>query len=664
MDASHDRVIIHIDIDCFYAQVEMNKRPELRDKPMGVQQKNIVVTCNYAARARGVGKCVYIPQAMEACPELELVNGEDLADYRRVSAAIYASLCETGSPVERLGMDENWLDVTQMVKVRQREGNKADEIKGCVFGEFACEECDCLPPLRIGAEIAADLRKMLKEVHGLTTSAGISHNKLLSKMVGGKNKPDNQTVVAPASMLELVKPDLAPTSIPGIGRRTGELLATAQVATIQDLRDASVDSLVEAGITKTQADTIKGLSWGHDPSEVKMSGRPASVGLEDRFMGIYNKEESREKLRWLLGRLVQLLAEDGRKPTNIRVTVRDYYKDKLVKKFHKESRQTRLSPRLFQLVDGGLKPDHEEEIIDTCLNLVGKMVDFADAFHITLMGLAVTDFVQQVEKKSSIKNFFISPKKDGMPQSVPTGTVKRKSLFENSSPEDKRVKSEHHAKNTTETESCDAINTKDAKEVSNQTVSEPKASCSRISEDVQESGDMLSECPAGYDRDVWNNLPEDIRTEILKHPTAPTTKTGISKHMITKENMDKPSRSSPTALTHLRHSEVMHPHPQASQREETETENHSVAGTSISMIEETTPKALVEDFKCPEGYDPEVFRQLPDEIKQELVKEKASPEPKPFPAAVRNNNSRSGGKGKAKPKAKPNNSILNYFSRN
>ena len=72
------------------------------------------------------------------------------------------------------------------------------------------------------------------------------------------------------------------------------------------------------------------------------------------------------------------------------------------------------------------------------------------------------------------------------------GTVKRKSLFENSSPEDKRVKSEHHAKNTTETESCDAINTKDAKEVSNQTVSEPKASCSRISEDVCESGDMLS----------------------------------------------------------------------------------------------------------------------------------------------------------------------------
>ena len=72
------------------------------------------------------------------------------------------------------------------------------------------------------------------------------------------------------------------------------------------------------------------------------------------------------------------------------------------------------------------------------------------------------------------------------------GTVKRKSLFENGSPEDKRAKSEHHAENTTETNSSDAIDTKAVKECSNQTVSEPKASCSRGSEDVQESGDNLS----------------------------------------------------------------------------------------------------------------------------------------------------------------------------
>ena len=84
-----NRVILHFDIDCFYAQVEMIKDPSLASKPLGIQQKNIVVTCNYIAREKGVGKCTWIPDAMKACPELVLVNGEDLADYRRWSQQIF-----------------------------------------------------------------------------------------------------------------------------------------------------------------------------------------------------------------------------------------------------------------------------------------------------------------------------------------------------------------------------------------------------------------------------------------------------------------------------------------------------------------------------------------------------------------------------------------------
>ena len=81
---SHSRCIIHLDVDCFYAQVEMISEPSLTDKPLGIQQKNIVVTCNYVARARGVGKCMYISEAVKVCPDLVLVNGEDLAHYRKV----------------------------------------------------------------------------------------------------------------------------------------------------------------------------------------------------------------------------------------------------------------------------------------------------------------------------------------------------------------------------------------------------------------------------------------------------------------------------------------------------------------------------------------------------------------------------------------------------
>ena len=86
---NRSRVILHFDIDCFYAQVEMIKDPSLKAKPLGIQQKNIVVTCNYLAREKGVGKCSWIPDAMKACPELVLVNGEDLADYRRWSQQIF-----------------------------------------------------------------------------------------------------------------------------------------------------------------------------------------------------------------------------------------------------------------------------------------------------------------------------------------------------------------------------------------------------------------------------------------------------------------------------------------------------------------------------------------------------------------------------------------------
>ena len=81
----HDRTIIHIDIDCFYAQVEMVKDPSLVTKPLGIQQKNIVVTCNYVARQRGITKCQYISDAIKVCPDLVLVNGEDLAHYRKVT---------------------------------------------------------------------------------------------------------------------------------------------------------------------------------------------------------------------------------------------------------------------------------------------------------------------------------------------------------------------------------------------------------------------------------------------------------------------------------------------------------------------------------------------------------------------------------------------------
>lgn len=81
------RVVLHFDCDAFYAQVEEVRNPALRDVPLGVTQKYLIVTCNYPARRAGITKLMGITEAKAKCPELVLVSGEDLTPYRCVSLA-------------------------------------------------------------------------------------------------------------------------------------------------------------------------------------------------------------------------------------------------------------------------------------------------------------------------------------------------------------------------------------------------------------------------------------------------------------------------------------------------------------------------------------------------------------------------------------------------
>lgn len=123
---SSSRVIVHVDLDCFYAQVEMISNPELKGKPLGVQQKYHVVTCNYEARKFGVKKLMKVRDAKEKCPQLVLVNGEDLTRYRETSYKV-TELLEQFSPlVERLGFDENFVDLTEMVEKRLEQFQSDD----------------------------------------------------------------------------------------------------------------------------------------------------------------------------------------------------------------------------------------------------------------------------------------------------------------------------------------------------------------------------------------------------------------------------------------------------------------------------------------------------------------------------------------------------------
>nr|XP_022920527.1 DNA polymerase iota [Onthophagus taurus]XP_022920537.1 DNA polymerase iota [Onthophagus taurus] len=415
---AHDRTIIHVDMDCFYAQVEMNKNPSLFDKPLGIQQKNIVVTCNYIAREYGVKKCMLITDAQKTCPNLVLVNGEDLHDYRQISYKVTTFLQQFTPLVERLGMDENYLDVTNLVKTRLGSDcvNKVCSFNalkpvGHIFGDLKFDEdddcdCGCFERLTMGTIIAKEIRDALKANFQLTSCAGIAHNKLLAKIVGGIHKPNQQTVLYPNNALELMNSLASFAMIPGIGKVMEEIL-TKECLKLDDLQCIENLGRLKTLFGAEKGRLIHNLSLGIDNSLVKPSGKPQSIGLEDSFKKITAVGEVKEKFLYLLTRLMILVSEDGRIPRTIKITIRLF--DVLKKTSHKETKQTNLNTSLFTIENTKIRlnPQSNEKIISIIMNLANKIISnhINKPYNITLLGLSFTKFIERAKKSSSISSF-------------------------------------------------------------------------------------------------------------------------------------------------------------------------------------------------------------------------------------------------------------------
>ncbi|TRY62618.1 hypothetical protein TCAL_00417 [Tigriopus californicus] len=488
------RVIIHIDLDCFYAQVEMVRQPALRSQPMGVRQKQMVITTNYTARARGIPKSGSVQALTQAYPELILVNGEDLYEYRRFSQRIFevVSSMTFAHAVERLGMDENFIDVTPWVHAHLSAPAEIDPspVQGHVFQAASWDKSDPVHRcLALGSVLAQRIRTRIREELGLTSAAGIAVNKTLAKLVGGCHKPDDQTLLLPDQTLALLQTLPSPRSIPGIGSATHASLLELGIDTLADLQAAQVSNLAEMFDRET-AERLIQLSQGIDPSPVKTSGRPQSIGLEDRFKVITTRDESKTKLKWLWGRLAQLIYEDGRIPRVIRVTARDQIKERAQgRRWLKESRQTQIAGHILT----GLKtnPDlpqrEESQVVDICLSLLDKMVNHSAPYQLTLLGIGVSDFPP--ETANTIQNYFVAGAKETR--------------------NEKRQPKRSHAAMTPPNEEAMCQPTPD--------IDEAIRPCSKKVKPAPLAIPVcdVSDIPHDWDPEVWANLPMDIRTELL-----------------------------------------------------------------------------------------------------------------------------------------------------
>ncbi|XP_068217173.1 DNA polymerase iota-like isoform X2 [Palaemon carinicauda] len=407
----HQRVIIHIDIDCFYAQVEMVRNPELRNKPMGVKQKYLMVTSNYTARALGVKKQMYVTEALKVLPELILIDGSDLTPYRQFSNEI-SSIAQTFTPhVERMGLDENFLDITE--KVRELYDSCSGVIVGHFYGHEAVNQvpqsdpcgCGCYKRLIVGTQIASNLRKEIFEKTGITCCAGIAHNKVLAKMVSGYRKPNQQTVIFPWQVCELMSSLDHVKSVPGIGNVTTKNLEELNISSVQDLQRTDMKILR----TRFDEDTcrkLKNLSYGIDDGLVRGSVRPQSLGIEDAFTvtKVTSYEIIKSKYEALLERLLKLLADDGRVPSSLKVVVRK--SDGIVKFGPRESKQIALSGSFFSKGVINISENTKSSLYSLIISAFNKMVDINKPFCLTLVGLGFTKLIEQPSEKKSIAQFF------------------------------------------------------------------------------------------------------------------------------------------------------------------------------------------------------------------------------------------------------------------
>ena len=270
-------VIAHLDIDAFYASVELLRRPELRGKPVivsGSGPRAVVTTASYEARRFGVGSAMATSTARRLCPDAILIP-PDFAAYREMSERVMALVHAAVPTVEQVGLDEAYLDLSDLVAPK------------------------------------AAMRRLQHDVHattGLSVSIGIGPNKLVAKVCSDLDKP--RGLVAMSMEQACAHFAQAPPSlVPGIGPKTAERLKAMGITTLQALRSADPDALrVRFGPR-------------HGEDLVRRAGFRGSTTLSERRATVSRSNErtfdtdiaDREEMERVLQRLADGLCETLRR---------------------------------------------------------------------------------------------------------------------------------------------------------------------------------------------------------------------------------------------------------------------------------------------------------------------------------------------------------------
>lgn len=266
------RKIIHVDMDAFYASIEMRDNPKIKDLPVIIcadprheaYRRGVVSTCNYEARKYGVHSAMSAVEAVQKCPNGVFISPR-MDHYKEVSTKIMAIFREYTDLVEPLSLDEAFLDVTS---------NYKNEVSA--------------------TKLAEQIINQIKQETGLTASAGVSFNKFLAKVASDINKPFGITVVSP-QRAETFIDDMKVNKIFGIGRKTAEMLNSKGFHTCKELKALTIEQMQE--LLHKRGIDIYHLIHNEDLRPVTPVREQKSVGKEKTFSSdIWKHDELQEQL--------------------------------------------------------------------------------------------------------------------------------------------------------------------------------------------------------------------------------------------------------------------------------------------------------------------------------------------------------------------------------
>lgn len=286
--------ILHLDMDAFFASVELLSRPELRGQPVIVGHRgarSVVTAATYEARAYGVNSAMPMAVALRRCPRAVVLEPH-YERYQAASRAVMTILGDVTPLVEPLSIDEAFLDVG---------GSRA------LFGSPYA--------------IAQLLRERIRRETGLTASVGAASTKFIAKLASGRAKPDGVLVVPHERTLDFLHPQPI-NALWGVGAATEERLARLGLRTVGELAHTPVAALRSA-VGEAGAEKLHALAWARDPRSVTPARDEKSIGHEMTFeRDVIDPEALDRELLRLADQVAQRLRRGGWVARTVAVKVR------------------------------------------------------------------------------------------------------------------------------------------------------------------------------------------------------------------------------------------------------------------------------------------------------------------------------------------------------